>query len=138
VGQAVKLYHIGYRHNIPDREIALLVNIGVSYGSDLENVEKITCDVASEVMQNTPGAIAGFKPFVRYHTFADFSVNFSVIMRVSEFVDQYFVKHEFIKRLHSRYRSEGIEIPFPIRTIKMENVKSDVPGHPTQKKEPQK
>ena len=25
--------------------------------------------------------------------------------------------HEFIKRLHRRYRDEKIQIPFPIRTI---------------------
>ncbi len=24
---------------------------------------------------------------------------------------------EFVRRLHARYRREGIEIPFPIRTV---------------------
>jgi len=33
------------------------------------------------------------------------------------FTDQYLVKHEFIKRLHERYRAEGIIIPYPIRTL---------------------
>jgi small-conductance mechanosensitive channel len=37
--------------------------------------------------------------------------------RAREYVDQYLLKHEFIKRLHDRYRREGITIPFPIRTI---------------------
>ncbi|HDK25670.1 MAG TPA: mechanosensitive ion channel family protein, partial [Candidatus Atribacteria bacterium] len=32
-------------------------------------------------------------------------------------VDRYLVTHEFIKRLHKRYKEEGIEIPFPIRTV---------------------
>jgi len=40
-----------------------------------------------------------------------------VILRAREYVDQYLLKHEFIKRLHDRYRREGITIPFPIRTI---------------------
>jgi small-conductance mechanosensitive channel len=40
-----------------------------------------------------------------------------VILRVGEFVDQYLVKHEFIKTLHERYKTEGIVIPFPIRTL---------------------
>ena len=60
-----------------------------------------------------------FEPFIRYHTFGDFSINFTVILRAKEFVDQYLIKHEFIKRLHRRYKEEGIEIPFPIRTIYM-------------------
>jgi hypothetical protein len=27
------------------------------------------------------------------------------------------VKHELVKRLHDRYRLEGIEIPYPIQTV---------------------
>ena len=56
-------------------------------------------------------------PFIRYHTFGESSIDFTVILRAGEFVDQYLVKHEFVKRLHQRYREEGITIPFPIRTL---------------------
>jgi hypothetical protein len=34
-------------------------------------------------------------------------------MRGKEFVDQYLIKHQFVKRLMERYRKEGITIPFP-------------------------
>ncbi|OFV90796.1 MAG: hypothetical protein A3G76_11565 [Acidobacteria bacterium RIFCSPLOWO2_12_FULL_65_11] len=40
-----------------------------------------------------------------------------MILRAREYVDQYLLKHEFIKRLHERYTREGITIPFPIRTL---------------------
>jgi small-conductance mechanosensitive channel len=43
-----------------------------------------------------------------------------VNLKASEFSNQYLVRHEFIKRLHRRYRAEGIDIPFPVRTIRME------------------
>ena len=45
-----------------------------------------------------------------------------LILRVKEFVDQYLIKHEFIKRLHERYKKEGIIIPYPIRTIHYEQI----------------
>ncbi len=61
----------------------------------------------------------GEKPVVRFHTFGDSSINFSVILRAREFVNQYLIKHEFVKRLHRRYQDENIEIPFPIRTVYM-------------------
>jgi len=102
---------------LPDRELAVLVDVGVDYDSDLEIVERVTIDVARDVMKTVPGGVATFDPFIRYHTFADSSVNFTVILRGSEFVDQYLIKHEFVKRLHRRYRDEGIVIPFPIRTV---------------------
>ena len=103
----------------PVNEMSVLVQVGVSYDSNLEKVEKVTIEVAKKVLKEVPGGIPDFEPFIRYHTFGDFSINFSVILRVKEFVDQYLVKHEFIKRLHKRYRAEGIEIPFPIRTVFM-------------------
>jgi small-conductance mechanosensitive channel len=54
---------------------------------------------------------------MRYQEFKDFQIQFIVFLRVVEFFDQRLVKHEFIKRLHKRYREEGIEIPFPTRTV---------------------
>ena len=102
---------------LPEKEMAVLVQVGVHYDSDLKKVEKVTCEVAKETMQEVNGGVAGFRPFIRYHTFADFSINFTVILRAREFVDQYLVKHEFIKRLHERYAKEGINIPYPIRAI---------------------
>jgi small-conductance mechanosensitive channel len=101
----------------PVSEMSVLVDIGVSYDSDLERVEEVTKNVALEVMREVNGGVPTFDPFIRYHTFDDSSINFSVILRASEYVNQYVIKHEFVKRLHKRYKMEGIEIPFPIRTL---------------------
>ena len=104
-------------HYLPEKETAVLMQVGVSYDSDLSKVEKVTIDVACEVMSEVAGAAPDFQPFIRYHTLGDFSINFSVILRGKEFTDQYLIKHEFIKRLHDRYRKEQIEIPFPVRSV---------------------
>ncbi len=102
---------------MPEKEMSVPVQVGVSYDSDLEKVEKVTIEVAKEVMREVPGGVPEFEPVIRYHTFGDFSINFTVVMRCREFTDQYLIKHEFIKRLHKRYKEEGIIIPYPIRTI---------------------
>lgn len=102
---------------LPDKELAVLVQVGVDYASDLERVEQVTLEVAREVMRTVPGGILTFEPLVRYHTFGESAVNFTVVMRAQEFVDQYLIIHEFVKRLHTRYQQEGITIPFPIRTV---------------------
>jgi small-conductance mechanosensitive channel len=106
---------------LPETEMAVLVQVGVGYESDLEKVESVTIGVAKEVLQEVQGGVKEFEPFIRYHTFSDFSINFSVILRAKEYVDKYLIIHEFIKRLHRRYRLEGIEIPFPIRTVYVKN-----------------
>lgn len=104
----------------PEKEMAVLLQVGVSYNSDLEEVEKVVIEVGKEVMKEVQGGVPEFEPFIRYHTFNDFSIDFSVILRGREFVDQYSIKHEFIKRLHRRFNAEGIEIPFPIRTVHLQ------------------
>ena len=103
----------------PEKEMSVLIQVGVSYDSDLEKVEKVTIEVAREVMEEIPGGISEFDPCIRYHTFGDSSINFSVILRTREFLNQYLIKHEFIKKLHKRYQKEAIEIPFPITTVYM-------------------
>ncbi len=105
--------------SLPESEMSVLVQVGVSYDSDLKKVERVTIEVAREILKSVQGGVAAFEPFIRYHTFADFSINFTVILRAKEYVDQYLLKHEFVKRLHERYLQEGIEIPFPIRTVFM-------------------
>lgn len=109
--------------DLPEKEMAVLVQIGVSYDSDLDKVEAVTSEVAKEVMQELEGGVTEFDPFIRFHTFGDSSIDFTVILRGRQFTDQYLIKHEFIKRLHRRYNEEGIQIPFPIRTIHMEQGK---------------
>jgi small-conductance mechanosensitive channel len=111
-------------YNLPERELSIIIPVGVSYSSDLERVERITIEVARGVLTSVEGGIPDFTPLVRFHTFGDSSVEFSVILRARGFVDQYLLKHEFVKRLHKRYHDEGIEIPFPIRTIYMKNAQS--------------
>ncbi len=107
-------------YNLPHKELSVYVQVGVAYDSDLEHVERVTLEVAKEVMNEVEGGVTGFEPLVRYHTFGDSSINFTLIMRGKEFVNQYLLKHEFIKRLHKRFAEEKIEIPFPIRTIQMQ------------------
>lgn len=102
-------------YHLPIKEISLQVPVGVSYESDLDQVEQITIEVAKEVMENVSGGVPEFEPFILYQEFGEFSIHFNVFLRIQEFFDQRLVKHEFIKRLHKRYREEGIEIPYPTR-----------------------
>jgi small-conductance mechanosensitive channel len=103
----------------PKRALWVTVEVGVSYDSDLDHVEAVALDVAKHVLTEGEGGVADKDPVIRFHTFADSSINFDVRMLVGKFESQGPVQHEFIKRLHRRFGEEGIEIPFPIRTVIM-------------------
>ena len=103
--------------SLPVPEMSVVIQCGVSYTSDLNKVERVTIDVAKRIQETVQGAVKDFEPFIRYHTFGDSNINFSVILRVKTYVDRYLVTHEFIKALKKRYDKEGIEISWPVRKI---------------------
>lgn len=96
----------------PFAECSISIPIGISYESDLDHVEKVTVEVAKEILQETEGGVKKFEPFIRYGSFAGSSINFNVILRVKTVTDQHLIRHEFIKRIYRRYQQEGIIIPF--------------------------
>ncbi len=114
-------------HSQPRDDIVLVVPIGVSYDSDLEQVERVTIEVARKLQTEIDGYEPEFDesgidrsslaPVVRYQAFNDSSIDFNAVMHVKSFTNQYLLKHEFIKAITKRYREEGINIPFPIRTL---------------------
>lgn len=104
-------------YGLPEQEMSVLVAVGVDYASDLGRVEQITIDVGRQVLQEIAGGVKDFEPLIRYNGFGDSAITFNVILRAQQFTDQFLLRHEFIKRLHARYAQEGIEIPFPIRTL---------------------
>ncbi len=96
------------------------ISVGVHYDSDLEFVEKITLEVAKEVLSKFPNVPQNFTPRVRFYEFADSSINFKVWLATDLYENQIIIQHQFIKDLQAKYNKEGIVIPFPIRTLYME------------------
>ena len=103
--------------DLPEEEMTLPVSVGVGYDSDLNKVERVTIEVARQVMSENPGGVGTFEPSVRFQSFGDSSINLICYLRVREYESRAVLQHEFIKRLFERYGKEGINIPFPIRTV---------------------
>lgn len=106
-------------YNQPSTPTAVILNLGVAYSGDLKKVEAETLEVARLTMKEVEGGTAGFEPFLRYHTFNQSSIDFSITLRCDKFANHCLLKHELIKRLQEHYKKVGIEIPFPAHTIYM-------------------
>lgn len=105
-------------YHLPEKRMSLLIPIGVSYDSDPVHVERVLLEEARAGAREIPGLLAEPEPFVRFIPgFGDSSLDFTLICQVAEFTDQYLAQHELRKRIFRRFRQEGIEIPFPIRTV---------------------
>jgi len=109
---------------LPEKRMSLLISINVSYSSDPEKVEKILVEEAKKAVGEVPGLLGDPEPFVRFIPgFGESSLDFTLICQVKEFVDQYPVQHELRKRIFKRFGEEGIEIPFPQRTVHLKGEK---------------
>ncbi|MDA3936690.1 MAG: mechanosensitive ion channel family protein [Actinomycetota bacterium] len=102
-----------------DAQHSVYLSVGVSYESDLGHVENVTLRVATEIQKGTLGAVPEWEPGVSFSGFGDSSIDMLVILRAEEYATRFAIRHEFIKRLHSEFAREGIEIPFPQRVVHM-------------------
>lgn len=103
---------------LPEKRMSLLIPVGVSYSSEPEKVERILIEEAKRAVGEVPGLLSEPEPFVRFIPgFGESSLDFTLICQVQEFVDQYLAQHELKKRIFKRFKEEGIEIPFPHRTV---------------------
>jgi small-conductance mechanosensitive channel len=103
---------------LPERRMALVINIGVSYDSNARRVEEILLEEATRATAELKGLLAEPPPVIRFIPgFGESSLDFSLICHVREFGDQYPVQHELRHRIFERFKKEGIEIPFPQRTV---------------------
>lgn len=102
-----------------NKEITYNIVLGVGYESDLDKVERVSIEVARTILNNSFGGVKEFEPFVRFINFGDSAIELKVYLRVKEYADQFLITSEFIKALQKRYQAEGINIPFPIRTVIM-------------------
>ncbi len=103
----------------PQKELSIVIPLRVAYGSDLDCVERVIVEEATRLQREVPGAVADFKPFVRYNAFGEHGVQFSVILRVQSFVDQYLMTHEFVKALAVRLEQEQIAIPLQKGSVQL-------------------
>ncbi|MFP4094253.1 MAG: mechanosensitive ion channel family protein [Cyclobacteriaceae bacterium] len=96
-----------------ERRIDLLM--GVSYGDDLDIVERITL----EAVQSVEGVKTEKGIIFNFHEFADFSINFYLRYWI-DFPGEksiFQIRNEVIKTIKKAYDQHGITIPFPIRTL---------------------
>ncbi len=97
--------------------VTVIVQCGVSYDSDLEQVEKVAMEVAEEVRDDVDAAIDDFEPAVWFTTFGESNIDFLVMMQAEDRPGTFIVRHELIKRLRTSLAREGIEINYPVRKL---------------------
>ena len=106
---------------LPDKRMAASVQVGVSYASDPDTIERLLLEIGKQGAGEIPGMLAEPGPSVVFDPgFGDFALGFTLNFYIAEFANQGGVRHELRKRIFRRFQQEGIEIPFPTRTVHLD------------------
>jgi small-conductance mechanosensitive channel len=100
---------------LPDKELSFSVELAVSPNNNLEAVEKITKEVIKETLMQTEGGVKEFEPVIRYFAVGDNKINMRAVLRTTEYSYQFVIRHEFIKKIHARFKLEGIKLALPLQ-----------------------
>ncbi len=111
---------------LPEKRMSLPIPVSVSYSADPEKVEEILVDEAKKAVGAIPGLLEEPEPVARFIPgFGESSLDFTLVCQVAEFADQYLAQDELRKRIFRRFRAEGIEMPFPQRTVHLRQEKTE-------------
>lgn len=104
--------------------VNVYIDIGISYDSDLDKVEKICIEEANKIIKDYSDIVTNNKPIVRFKEFGDSSINLFVRITAKTKDTSFEVKHLFIKNIYKRFEKEGIVIPYPHTTVELKNNKN--------------
>jgi len=104
-------------YSAPEPAMNVLIVSGVSYGADLDKVEEVTMEIARQAISDLPDAVTTMDPFFGFDSFGDSNIQFWLFLQAKDRLGSFVVTNQLIKRLHSRFRSEGIEINYPVRKL---------------------
>lgn len=105
--------------NLPDPIVRVERQLGVSFKSDPEHVERILLDELQKAVRELPQAIAAPAPDVLLEGLGAYALQYTVRFYVRQVAFERPVCHLVLTRLFVRLRNEGIEIPFPYQVVEL-------------------
>jgi small-conductance mechanosensitive channel len=117
-------------YSIIDPKIKCTAELGVSYDTDIDLARRLILEEANRCPHRLEGEE---EPWVRVISHGDFSIGLRVYVWVKDVDSAWLARFWLLEQIKKRFDKEGVEIPFPYRTLVY---KKDLP--PARREEPQK
>ena len=105
----------------PDRYYRIRVEVGVSYDSDPDQVEKLLLEVAgknSDIEQDDPTRM----PLVRFQNFGDSSLTFVLVAWINNVIKIRQINSDLHHQVFDKLKEAGVTIAFPQRDVHIHGV----------------
>jgi small conductance mechanosensitive channel len=128
---------IGTVTNMSTQFAYALMDIGIAYGENIDKAMMAIRDVARELRETSEHSARILEDIeiAGVDNWADSAIMIRCRIKVLP-LEQWTIKRQFLKRLKERFDREGIEIPFPHRTVVFKNAppqpeqRTDAPPQP--------
>ena len=117
-------------YSIVDPRILCRIEMGVSYDTDLDLARRLIIEEAMKCPHRDEKAD---DPWVRVISHGDFSIGVRLYIWVPNVDEAWLARFTLLENIKKRFDKEGVEIPFPYRTLVY---KKDLPPPP--REEPEK
>lgn len=104
-------------YSYPEQVIRVVVDVGVAYGTNLDDAKKIMTDLAKQ----HPDVLADPIPETFTVALADSSVNLRLIARTMDYRNKFLIETTLREQIYKIFNKEGIQIPFPQRAVHIVN-----------------
>ena len=105
----------------PDRYYRIRIEVGVSYDSDPDQVEKLLLEVAeqnSDVEQDDPTRM----PLVRFQDFGDSSLTFVLVAWINNVIKLRQINSDLHHQVFDKLKEAGVTIAFPQRDVHIHGI----------------
>jgi small-conductance mechanosensitive channel len=104
-------------YQTPVPAVNVFLTCGVSYDSDLSQVQNISQGVMDELLEHDPNAIKEYGGWFGFDSFGESNVNFWLFVQARNRLASFELRTTLMQNLHQRLREEGIVINYPVRTL---------------------
>jgi small-conductance mechanosensitive channel len=101
-------------YSIIDPRMRCTVEFGVSYDTDIDLAKRLILEEANNCPHRDKG---GEEPVVRVISHGEFSIGLRAYLWVPEVDDFWMARFWLLEQVKKRFDREGVEIPFPYRTL---------------------
>jgi small-conductance mechanosensitive channel len=104
-------------YHMPFPRSRVLLRVGVDYASDPRRVREVLVDELQKAARELDILLEDPAPQAYFRTMGDFALEFELRFYVRDIASEERARDEVNHRVFARLRAEGIQIPFPTRTL---------------------
>ena len=101
----------------PTPAVNVYLTCGVSYDSDLAQVEVISREVMQDLLENDTNGVREYGGWFGFESFGDSNVTFWLFVQARDRLASFELQSALIRDVQQRFAEEGIVINYPVRTL---------------------